>query len=44
MFLCSQCAARRGIVHETTLPGITIAGMASYLEQIMTDSTQAVVY
>ena len=44
VFLCSQCAARRGIVQEATLPGITVAGMASYLEQIMTDSTQAVVY
>ena len=44
VFLCSQCAARRGIAAEAMLPGIEIAGMASYLEQIMADSTQAVVY
>lgn len=44
VFLCSQCAARRGISAEATLPGVTIAGMATFLEQIMRDSTQAVVY
>jgi len=44
VYLCSQCAARRGISQEATLPGITIAGMASYLEQIMAEGTQAVVY
>jgi predicted peroxiredoxin len=44
VYLCSQCAARRGISETATLPGITIAGMASYLEQIMAEGTQAVVY
>jgi predicted peroxiredoxin len=44
VFLCSQCAARRGIAQEAMLPGIEIAGMAAYLEQIMTEETQAVVY
>lgn len=44
VFLCSQCAARRGIAAEAMLPGIEIAGMAAYLEQIMADGTQAVVY
>jgi len=44
VFLCSQCAARRGIAEETTLPGITIAGIATFLEQILQDATQAVVY
>lgn len=44
VFLCSQCAARRGIAADALLPGIEIAGMAAYLEQIMTDGTQAVVY
>lgn len=44
VFLCSQCAARRGIAAEATLPGITIAGIATFLEQILQDATQAVVY
>jgi predicted peroxiredoxin len=44
VFVCSQCAARRGIAEGAILPGIVIAGMAVYLEQIMADSTQAVVY
>jgi predicted peroxiredoxin len=44
VFVCSQCAARRGIAQEAVLPGIVIAGMAVYLEQIMADGTQAVVY
>jgi predicted peroxiredoxin len=44
VLLCSQCAARRGIAEEAMLPGIAIAGMAVFLEQIMADGTQAVVY
>lgn len=44
VYLCSQCAARRGIADEATLPGITIAGIATFLEQILQDATQAVVY
>jgi predicted peroxiredoxin len=44
VFLCSQCAARRGIAAEATLPGIEIAGMAAFLEQVMAESTQALVY
>jgi predicted peroxiredoxin len=44
VYLCSQCAARRGIAAEATVPGITIAGIATFLEQILQDSTQAVVY
>ncbi len=44
VFVCSQCAARRDITADHTLAGIEIAGMATYLEQIMADSTQAVVY
>ena len=44
VFLCSQCAARRGIAEEAVLPGVAIAGMAAFLEQIMAEGTQAVVY
>lgn len=44
VYLCSQCAARRGIAAEATVPGVTIAGIATFLEQILQDATQAVVY
>src|SRR3954451_2707006 len=44
VYLCSQCAARRVISEADILPGVRIAGMSTYLEQVMADSTQAVVY
>jgi predicted peroxiredoxin len=42
--LCTQCAARRGIGPDDILPGIRIAGAAVFVEEIMTDGAQAVVY
>jgi predicted peroxiredoxin len=42
--LCTQCAARRGILPQDVLPGITIAGAASFVETVMRDGTQALVY
>ena len=41
---CTQCAARRAITPEDVLPGIRIAGAAVFVEEIMTDGAQAVVY
>ena len=41
---CTQCAARRGIGPEDVLPGIRIAGAAVFVEEIMSDGAQAVVY
>jgi predicted peroxiredoxin len=41
---CTQCAARRGITPDDVLPGIRIAGAAVFVEEIMTDNAQAVVY
>ena len=42
--VCTQCAARRGITAEDLLPGVRIAGAASFVEAVMRDRTQALVY
>lgn len=41
---CTQCAARRGIEPDDVLEGIRIAGAAVFVEEIMGDGAQAVVY
>ncbi|MGK5679487.1 DsrE family protein [Actinoplanes sp. URMC 104] len=41
---CTQCAARRGITPGDVLPGIRIAGAAVFVEEIMSDGAQALVY
>ena len=41
---CTQCAARRNIGPEDVLLGIRIAGAAVFVEEIMSDGAQAVVY
>ncbi|MDQ1711886.1 MAG: hypothetical protein QOE45_1336 [Frankiaceae bacterium] len=42
--LCTQCAARRSIGPEDVLPGIRIAGAQAFLEEVMTDGAQGLVY
>src|SRR3982751_5987410 len=42
--LCTQCAARRAITEEDVLPGIRIAGAAVFVEEILADGAQALVY
>jgi predicted peroxiredoxin len=42
--LCTQCAARRNITPDDVLPGVRIAGAAVFVEEVMTDGTQALVY
>ena len=42
--LCTQCAARRAITADDVLPGIRIAGAAVFVEEIMADGAQALVY
>ncbi len=42
--LCTQCAARRGIAEGDVIPGIRIAGAASFVEAALADDTQALVY
>ncbi|WP_166355839.1 DsrE family protein [Phytoactinopolyspora limicola] len=42
--LCTQCAARRDIGPDDVLPGIRIAGAATFVEEILSDDVQALVY
>ncbi len=42
--LCTQCAARRAITAEDTLPGIRIAGSATFVEEVLAEGAQALVY
>jgi predicted peroxiredoxin len=42
--VCSQCAARRGIVDGDLREGVTIAGAAVFAEQVLADGVQALVY
>lgn len=42
--VCSQCAARRQIGEPDLLPGVRIAGSASFVEEILRPSVQALVY
>ena len=41
---CTQCAARRAIRPDDVLPGIRIAGAAVFVEEIMSEGAQALVY
>jgi predicted peroxiredoxin len=41
---CTQCAARRDIGPGDVLEGIRIAGAAVFVEEIMADGVQAIVY
>jgi predicted peroxiredoxin len=42
--LCTQCAARRGITPEDLMPGIRIAGAATFVDEVADDGVQALVY
>lgn len=42
--LCTQCAARRGITEADVLSGVRIAGAQRFVEEILTDGVQALVY
>lgn len=42
--LCTQCAARRHITAEDVIPGIRIAGSALFVEEVLTEGAQALVY
>ena len=41
---CTQCAARRGIGPADVLDGIRIAGAAVFVEEVLRDGVQALVY
>jgi predicted peroxiredoxin len=42
--VCSQCAVRRGIVASDLLTGVRLAGSPSYVEEVLADHVQALVY
>ena len=42
--VCTQCAARRGITASDVAAGVRIAGAATFVEEILTEGTQALVY
>ncbi len=42
--LCTQCAARRAIAAEDTIPGVRLAGAATFVEEVTADGVQALVY
>lgn len=45
MTVCTQCAARRGLSEDDDLvPGARIAGSASFVEEVLADGVQALVY
>jgi predicted peroxiredoxin len=42
--LCTQCAARRDIGPDDVIPGVRIAGAATFVEEALADGAQALVY
>lgn len=44
LVVCSQCAARRGITEASLVPGASIAGATRFVEQVLGDGVQALVY
>ena len=42
--VCSQCAARRGIEADGLVPGAVIRGSASFVDECLADSAEALVY
>ncbi|HYN55980.1 MAG TPA: DsrE family protein, partial [Motilibacterales bacterium] len=42
--VCTQCAARRGLTSADLLPGVRLAGAATFVEEILAEGAQALVY
>ena len=42
--VCTQCAARRGLAAADLLPGVRLAGAATFVEEILVEGAQALVY
>jgi len=42
--ICSQCAARRDITPDDLIPGVRIAGSATFVSEVVADDVQALVY
>ncbi len=41
---CTQCVGRRELTQDDLLPGVRIAGAASFVEEALVEGTQALVY
>ncbi len=44
LIVCTQCAARRDLTEADLLPGARIAGSAGFVEQVLAEGAQALVY
>ena len=42
--VCSQCAVRRGIGADDVLAGVRMAGAAVFVEEVLAEGVQALVY
>ncbi|HET8665639.1 MAG TPA: DsrE family protein [Nocardioides sp.] len=42
--VCTQCAARRDIAESDLREGVRMAGAASYVEEVLAEGVQALVY
>ena len=42
--ICGQCAARRDITPQDVIPGVRIAGSATFVAEVVADDVQALVY
>ena len=42
--VCSQCAARRDLTEADLVPGTLIRGAAAFVEEVLQDGVQALVY
>jgi predicted peroxiredoxin len=42
--VCTQCAARRDLTPDELLPGVVVAGSASFVDEVLADGAQALVY
>lgn len=42
--VCTQCAARRELTQEQLLPGVRIAGSATFVDEVLREGVQALVY
>ena len=42
--VCTQCAGRRGLGQADLLPGVRLAGSPSYVEEVLAEGVQALVY
>lgn len=42
--VCTQCAARRELTEADLLPGVRVAGAAVFVEEVLAEGAQALVY